>query len=374
VVAGDGGPDFWDDIPPNQRFVPQSPLNPVDPDVEDECLADCADDCEGCDCGCHALQVAQKGFRHVRRIIRDQEVGAAASEVREQFDKARPRGIDQLLEFLKKANLERLVDAVVEAGCRDEEATEDVVVDNVEAKAVARLRRKEEQEAAAVAEAERAHEESESAAARLQAVQDRRRLDERTSAAPTPPWSTQPEPPARSGATSVVLPDLGESVAEARVTRWLKQADDPVDVDDPLVEMTTDENAIEIPSPVAGILLEVTADEGAIVPVGAELAVIGESEAEDSALPWEPPETGDSRAEAQRADAVETDEEAQRSPEETEFLRQLREAFDDLDEPRDDRIKKIQGRRFVRDYIRFRSDQMEDREDGPNAGQDTKEA
>ena len=52
-VIGDGGPDQWGDIAPNQRFVPQSPPNPVEAKVADDCLADCGDDCAGCDCGCH---------------------------------------------------------------------------------------------------------------------------------------------------------------------------------------------------------------------------------------------------------------------------------------------------------------------------------
>jgi hypothetical protein len=61
--TGGPGPDEWDDILPNQRFVPQSPPNPVDPEVADDCLADCGDDCAGCDCGCHpeAAQAAQAG-------------------------------------------------------------------------------------------------------------------------------------------------------------------------------------------------------------------------------------------------------------------------------------------------------------------------
>lgn len=50
---GEGAPDTWVDIAPNQRFVPQSPPNPVNPEVADDCLADCGDDCAGCDCGCH---------------------------------------------------------------------------------------------------------------------------------------------------------------------------------------------------------------------------------------------------------------------------------------------------------------------------------
>ncbi len=55
---GEGAPDTWVDIAPNQRFVPQSPPNPVNPEVADDCLADCGDDCAGCDCGCHQLEPA----------------------------------------------------------------------------------------------------------------------------------------------------------------------------------------------------------------------------------------------------------------------------------------------------------------------------
>jgi hypothetical protein len=58
AVMGDGGPDQWDDIAPNQRFVPQSPPDPVDPEVADDCLADCGDECAGCDCGCHPPETA----------------------------------------------------------------------------------------------------------------------------------------------------------------------------------------------------------------------------------------------------------------------------------------------------------------------------
>jgi pyruvate dehydrogenase E2 component (dihydrolipoamide acetyltransferase) len=61
------------------------------------------------------------------------------------------------------------------------------------------------------------------------------------------------------------------------VTRWLKKVGDPVQVDDPLVEVSTDKVDTEIPSPVAGVLLSITADEDATVPVGGELARIGEA-------------------------------------------------------------------------------------------------
>src|SRR6266516_2651870 len=76
-------------------------------------------------------------------------------------------------------------------------------------------------------------------------------------------------------ATSVQMPALGESVTEGTVTRWLKQVGDSVEVDDPLLEVSTDKVDTEIPSPVAGTLLQITAAEDATVEVGGQLAVIG---------------------------------------------------------------------------------------------------
>ena len=78
--------------------------------------------------------------------------------------------------------------------------------------------------------------------------------------------------------TQVTMPELGESVTEGTVTRWLKQVGDSVEVDEPLLEVSTDKVDTEIPSPVAGTLLSITADEDETVEVGAELAVIGDPE------------------------------------------------------------------------------------------------
>jgi 2-oxoglutarate dehydrogenase E2 component (dihydrolipoamide succinyltransferase) len=72
----------------------------------------------------------------------------------------------------------------------------------------------------------------------------------------------------------VELPALGESVVEGTVSRWLVAAGDRVEVDQPLVEVTTDKVDAEIPSPVAGIVVEILAAEGDVVPVGARLAEI----------------------------------------------------------------------------------------------------
>jgi 2-oxoglutarate dehydrogenase E2 component (dihydrolipoamide succinyltransferase) len=72
------------------------------------------------------------------------------------------------------------------------------------------------------------------------------------------------------------MPELGESVTEGTVTRWLKQVGDTVEVDEPLLEVSTDKVDTEIPSPVAGTLLSITVDEDETVQVGAELAVVGD--------------------------------------------------------------------------------------------------
>src|SRR5690606_22374707 len=61
--------------------------------------------------------------------------------------------------------------------------------------------------------------------------------------------------------TSVVLPALGESVTEGTVTRWLKQVGDTVEVDEPLLEVSTDKVDTEIPSPVAGVLEAILVQE-----------------------------------------------------------------------------------------------------------------
>jgi pyruvate dehydrogenase E2 component (dihydrolipoamide acetyltransferase) len=75
--------------------------------------------------------------------------------------------------------------------------------------------------------------------------------------------------------TSVTMPALGESVTEGTVTRWLKQEGEQVEVDEPLLEVSTDKVDTEIPSPAAGTLTKILVSEDETVEVGAELAVIG---------------------------------------------------------------------------------------------------
>src|SRR5699024_4142964 len=92
---------------------------------------------------------------------------------------------------------------------------------------------------------------------------------------------------------SVQMPALGESVTEGTVTRWLKSVGDEVEVDEPLLEVSTDKVDTEIPSPYAGTLEKILADEDDVVEVGGDLAYIGDgsgSDSEDSAPAAEPAE------------------------------------------------------------------------------------
>ena len=76
-------------------------------------------------------------------------------------------------------------------------------------------------------------------------------------------------------ATNVLMPQLGESIAEGTIVRWIKQVGESVDRDEPLFEISTDKVDAEIPSPVAGVLSEVRVAEGETVPVDSVVAVIG---------------------------------------------------------------------------------------------------
>lgn len=89
------------------------------------------------------------------------------------------------------------------------------------------------------------------------------------------PAPAQAAPAPSGGGTPVTMPALGESVTEGTVTRWLKQVGETVEVDEPLLEVSTDKVDTEIPSPVAGTVLEIKVAEDETAEVGAELAVIG---------------------------------------------------------------------------------------------------
>jgi pyruvate dehydrogenase E2 component (dihydrolipoamide acetyltransferase) len=131
---------------------------------------------------------------------------------------------------------------------------------------------------------------------------------------------TKPEADASQAGTStgsgtpVKLPELGESVTEGTVTRWLKQVGDEVAMDEPLLEVSTDKVDTEIPSPVAGTLLEIKVQEDETVEVGAELAVVGSGDAAPSE-PEPEPEPQTEGEETSAPDSRQEQTEAEAEPE-----------------------------------------------------------
>ena len=100
-----------------------------------------------------------------------------------------------------------------------------------------------------------------------------------TPAAPEAPAAAAAPAAGSASGQEVTLPALGESVTEGTVTRWLKEVGEQVEVDEPLVEVSTDKVDTEIPSPVAGTLLEIRIPEDEEAEVGQVLAIIGDSSA-----------------------------------------------------------------------------------------------
>ena len=109
--------------------------------------------------------------------------------------------------------------------------------------------------------------------------------------------------------TTVTMPELGESITEGTITRWLKQEGDRVEADEPLFEVSTDKVDTEVPSPVAGVLktIKVQADE--TVEVGAELAVIGGGGGGEAEAPAAEEETAEGGAGAEAEEAAEAEPE-----------------------------------------------------------------
>src|SRR5258707_12099112 len=76
--------------------------------------------------------------------------------------------------------------------------------------------------------------------------------------------------------TKVVMPQMGESIAEGTIVRWIKKVGDKVDRDEPLFEISTDKVDAEIPSPAAGVVSEIRVKEGETVAINSVVAVIGQ--------------------------------------------------------------------------------------------------
>jgi len=108
--------------------------------------------------------------------------------------------------------------------------------------------------------------------------------DEPTSAAPAPAGGS-------GGGTEVPMPQMGESITEGTITKWLKQVGETVARDEPLFEISTDKVDAEIPSPVAGILTEIKVQEGATVGINTIVAVIGGAAGKPAAAPAAAPKS-----------------------------------------------------------------------------------
>ncbi len=95
--------------------------------------------------------------------------------------------------------------------------------------------------------------------------------------APAPPAATAsaPAPAQSTGGTDVVMPQMGESIFEGTITKWLKKVGDTVARDEPLFEISTDKVDAEIPSPAAGVLTDIKVPEGSTVEINTIVAVVG---------------------------------------------------------------------------------------------------
>src|SRR5512142_1583262 len=107
-------------------------------------------------------------------------------------------------------------------------------------------------------------------------------------------------------AVDVVMPQMGVSVSEGTITKWLKQQGEQVEADEPLLEISTDKVDTEVPSPGSGVLTEILVQEGQTVDVGTKLAVIGGDGAQAPAPAPPEPATAQAAAEAQAPSSAET--------------------------------------------------------------------
>src|SRR5664279_5723220 len=106
--------------------------------------------------------------------------------------------------------------------------------------------------------------------------------------------------------TDVIMPQMGESIFEGTITKWLKKPGDTVQRDEPLFEISTDKVDAEIPSPAAGVLTEIKFPEGSTVQINTVVAVLGEAGAAAVAAPSAPPPeaSAEQSAPASKAEAT----------------------------------------------------------------------
>jgi pyruvate dehydrogenase E2 component (dihydrolipoamide acetyltransferase) len=154
--------------------------------------------------------------------------------------------------------------------------------------------------------------------ARSNVTEGRLSADEDQTEPAQPAEANPPVDLARSeapNAVDIVMPQMGESITEGTVSKWLKQTGDKIAKDEPLLEISTDKVDAEVPSPVSGTLLEIVVPEGETVEVGATLARVGAEGATPSKVEPKPVEkapapevvkSGETKAKAAAAPAART--------------------------------------------------------------------
>jgi pyruvate dehydrogenase E2 component (dihydrolipoyllysine-residue acetyltransferase) len=158
------------------------------------------------------------------------------------------------------------------------------------------------QEAAEAPEQEPEPEEAEEEAQPEEASQEQAEATEEPEQ-PQAEAEEKAETAAPAAGTEVTLPELGESVTEGTVSRWLKHVGESVAADEPLLEVSTDKVDTEIPSPTSGTLLEIRVQEDETVGVGAVLAIIGEAGAAAAPSPEPEPTEPERQPQPEQAEA-----------------------------------------------------------------------
>ncbi len=115
---------------------------------------------------------------------------------------------------------------------------------------------------------------------------------------------TEPAPTTSSSGTPVVMPQMGESIFEGTITKWLKKPGDRVEKDEPLFEISTDKVDAEIPAPLAGILTEIKVPEGSTVQINTVVAVIGGSGTPGPSTQTDAPKASPVPAQSSSAESV----------------------------------------------------------------------
>jgi 2-oxoglutarate dehydrogenase E2 component (dihydrolipoamide succinyltransferase) len=154
--------------------------------------------------------------------------------------------------------------------------------------------------------------------------------------------SATPQASANSGnSTEVVMPQMGESITEGTISKWLKKVGDKIERDEPLLEISTDKVDAEVPAPAAGTLLEIRYQEGETVEVGTALAFIGSENGAGAIQNQQSQAPGQQQAEQSTAQAAGANVSSQKQPAQTSVSMPVEEKKE---------IEEVEGRSY--DYGR----------------------